>query len=58
MLEHLEGDVVAKSLAMKEGLEEAYGKGSFYMSLDKWECQRRSLGVKLLYLKFNSCTYT
>ena len=43
VLEHLEGDVVAKSLAMKEGLEEAYGKGSFYMSLDKWECQRRSL---------------
>ena len=46
VLEHLEGDVVAKSLAMKEGLEEAYGKGSFYTSLDKWECQRRSLRVE------------
>lgn len=40
VLEHLEGDVVERALAMKEGLEEAYGKGSFYMSLDKWECQR------------------
>eukprot|EP00434_Breviolum_minutum_P041572 symbB.v1.2.036982.t1/scaffold5347.1/size28218/4 len=40
VLEHLEGDVVERALAMKEGLEEVYGKGSFYMSLDKWECQR------------------
>lgn len=40
VLEHLDGDVVERSLAMKEGLEEMYGKGSFYMSLDKWECQR------------------
>mmetsp|Transcript_8490 Transcript_8490/g.20114 ORF Transcript_8490/g.20114 Transcript_8490/m.20114 type:complete len:1467 (+) Transcript_8490:60-4460(+) len=40
VLEHLDGDVVERSLAMKEGLEETYGKGSFYMSLDKWECQR------------------
>eukprot|EP00437_Effrenium_voratum_P048713 CAMPEP_0181525952 /NCGR_PEP_ID=MMETSP1110-20121109/69233_1 /TAXON_ID=174948 /ORGANISM="Symbiodinium sp., Strain CCMP421" /LENGTH=1445 /DNA_ID=CAMNT_0023656773 /DNA_START=54 /DNA_END=4392 /DNA_ORIENTATION=- len=40
VLEHLDGDVVERSLAMREGLEELYGKGSFYMSMDKWECQR------------------
>eukprot|EP00440_Ansanella_granifera_P026489 gb/GFBE01028772.1/.p1 GENE.gb/GFBE01028772.1/~~gb/GFBE01028772.1/.p1 ORF type:complete len:586 (+),score=181.62 gb/GFBE01028772.1/:1-1758(+) len=25
---------------MVEGLEEAYGKGSFYISMNKWECKR------------------
>eukprot|EP00931_Biecheleriopsis_adriatica_P024991 TRINITY_DN1544_c0_g1_i1.p1 TRINITY_DN1544_c0_g1~~TRINITY_DN1544_c0_g1_i1.p1 ORF type:complete len:1441 (-),score=400.02 TRINITY_DN1544_c0_g1_i1:104-4426(-) len=40
VLEHLDGDVVERCLAMVEGLEEVYGKGSFYLSVSLWECRR------------------
>lgn len=40
VIEHLDGDVVERSLALIEGLIEAYGEGNFYLSQDRWECLR------------------
>jgi len=40
VLEHLDGDVVERCQQMIPAMTEKYGAGSFYESMDKWECKR------------------
>eukprot|EP00931_Biecheleriopsis_adriatica_P003691 TRINITY_DN105467_c0_g1_i1.p1 TRINITY_DN105467_c0_g1~~TRINITY_DN105467_c0_g1_i1.p1 ORF type:complete len:1485 (-),score=426.76 TRINITY_DN105467_c0_g1_i1:23-4477(-) len=40
VLEHLDGDIVERTLAMAPAWEETFGTGSFFLSQDEWECKR------------------